>query len=98
MQDIPTNERLENIEFEVPIHPANSHCSVVAHNLNTEHNDRLALSGINLSGHDARPRLIFRKEQLPKPTPRPTPQKSDIVGNLHNTHCNGVEGAMELDE
>lgn len=52
MQDIPDDQGLENIEFEVTIAASNSDSDVVTHDLSADHSDGFTLGGVDFAGHD----------------------------------------------
>lgn len=64
--------------------------------LGTDHRHGFALGRIYFAGHDAATRLILRQLQFSKPAPRTTPQKADIISNLHERDCNGVQSARSF--
>lgn len=51
-----------------------------------------------LARHNRRPRFILRQQKLAQSTTRSGPQKADIIGNLHERHCDHVQRAVCLDD
>lgn len=98
VEDIVSDQRLENVELEVTAHATHRHRSLVAHHLSANHSQCLALRGVHLSRHDARSRLILWQVQLPEAGPGPAAEETDIVGDLEETDSDGVQRAVEINQ
>ncbi len=72
--------------------------SLVTDNLSSDHGQSLALSGVNLSGHDAAAWFVLRQAQLTQTTSRSRTKVADIIGDLHEGASNHVQSAMRLHE
>mmetsp|Transcript_7193 Transcript_7193/g.31714 ORF Transcript_7193/g.31714 Transcript_7193/m.31714 type:complete len:215 (-) Transcript_7193:1193-1837(-) len=65
LEVVERDEGLCDVELKVRSRgSAQGHAHVVADNLSAHHHHRLALRGIDLSGHDRRPRLVLREVEL----------------------------------
>lgn len=63
-KDVRDDERLEDVQLEMSAGSADGDCNVIAHDLSADHRHRLALSWVDLSGHDRRAGLVLRQAQL----------------------------------
>ena len=52
LQEVSSHDGLEDVEFEVPLHPADCDRCVVADDLSGDHRHSFALRRIDLTGHD----------------------------------------------
>src|SRR3989440_3114884 len=71
LQEVVDDERLEDVQLEVPHGAADVDGDVVAEHLGTEHRHRLALRRVHLSGHDGAAGLVLRDLQLAEPAAGP---------------------------
>src|SRR3546814_10127878 len=51
-QHIGGDQRLEDVEFEMPLHPADGNRLMIADHLRRDHRQHFALRRVNLAGHD----------------------------------------------
>jgi hypothetical protein len=85
VQDVVDDHRLAHVELEVAPAAGHGHGGVVPHHLDADHDHGLALGGVDLAGHDARPgSLGAGRARQPGPGTRPEP--ADVVGDLGERH------------
>jgi hypothetical protein len=83
--------------------------SVVSHDLSADHSHGLTLCGIHLPWHNTRtnhqptlpnvlPRFIFGDTDFAETAAGTRSEIADIIGNLHETACEGVELTRGLDD
>ena len=76
----------------------NTNGCLVTDDLSGNHSQRLALRGVDLSGHDTASWLILGQAQLTQATAGPGSEVSNIVCNLHERASNDVQGSVSLHE
>lgn len=59
MEQVTNHDRLEDVQFEVTLRTGECASGVVAKHLTTQHCHRLALSRVDLAGHDGRARFVL---------------------------------------
>ena len=69
---------------------------VVSHDLSSDHGHRLTLRGVDLARQDAASRLVLRELKFAQTTTRPGAKVPDVVSNLHQRNCHGVQGAVRF--
>ena len=82
MKNVVDDHRFTDVELEIAPASGHGHGGVVPHHLDTDHDHGFALGGVDLSGHDARPRLVGREYELGQPRSGARPEPADIVGDL----------------
>jgi hypothetical protein len=95
---IGPDERLEDIELEMPLHPADSHRDMVADDLGGDHGQHLCLGRIDLARHDRASRLILRQLQFADPRARARSKQPEVVADLGQRDGNYIEHARQLDQ
>ena len=75
-----------DVEFKVALASGQRHGAVVAHNLYGNHDQRFALGGVDLAGHDGRTGFVFWQLQFGQPAAWPCRQPAHVVGNLDEGH------------
>lgn len=98
MQQVADNQRLVHVELKLAVHAANGRGDVVAHDLGADHGERLALRGVDLSGHDAAAGLVLGQDQLAETASGTAAEVSDVLGNLGQRGGQGVEASVSLDD
>mmetsp|Transcript_23001 Transcript_23001/g.39505 ORF Transcript_23001/g.39505 Transcript_23001/m.39505 type:complete len:298 (+) Transcript_23001:194-1087(+) len=98
VDEVVDDQRLENVELEVALHASAGDGAVVADHLAANHRHRLRLGRVHLPGHDRAPRLVGREGNLADHAPRPRAEQPYVIGDLHQRHREGLEGAGGLDE
>lgn len=68
-----------------------AHSRLVSHDLSSHHGDRLALSGVDLPGHNAAARFVLGQVELAKPTTGSRAKITDVIGNFHERTSDHVE-------
>lgn len=84
--------------LEVTIGSTNSNGDMVAEDLSTNHSQGFALSWVDLSRHDGRARLIFRKKKFAQATTRTGAKQANVICDLEQWGGNGVQCTMALDQ
>lgn len=97
VQQVADHEGLEHVELELTVHAADSGSDVVTHDLGADHGKGLALSGVNLAGHDGRARLVLGEDQFTKTAAGTGSKVTDVLGNLEQRAGQGVQGTGSLD-
>ena len=98
LQDILDDDRFEDIQLKLTICACDADSGLVAHDLCGHHREGLALSRVNFAGHNAATGLVLGQAKLTETTARSRTEIPNVVGDLHERACNGVEGTMGLDE
>jgi len=98
LEQVLDQDRLEHVEFELTVRSSDRNGGVVSDDLCGNHGQSLALSRVDLSGHDRRTRLVLRKGKLSETTSRSRCEVTDVVGNLHQRNGDGVHGSGSLDD
>ena len=94
LEHVVGDERLEDVQLEVPLARADLNRGVVAHHLGRHHRQALALGGVHLARHDRGARLVLRQDQLPKAAARAAAEPTDVIGDLHQRTRQHRQGAM----
>lgn len=97
MQQVANDEGLVNVELELAVHATNGGSNVVAHDLGANHGQGLALSGVDLAGHDGRARLVLGQVELTETTSGTAAKVANVLGNLGQGTSQGVERTVSLD-
>ena len=84
--------------LELSVRSSDGDGSVVSHHLASDHGQSLALSRVDLSGHDGGSRLVLGEGELSKAASRSGSEVSDVVGDLHERNGDGVESSGSLDD
>lgn len=84
--------------LELAVAAGDAHGRVVAHNLSSDHGQGLALSRVDLAGHDAGTGLVLREGEFAQAAARAGAEVPDVVGDLHERAGDDVERAVSLDE
>ena len=92
------HERLEDVQLKVSVHAANGHGRLVAHDLRADHGQGLALRRVDLAWHDGAPGLVLGKTQFAKSAARARTQETNVLRDLEERACEGVEGAVGFDD
>ncbi len=98
MQEIIDHDGFEDVELEVTGGAADVDGDVVAEDLGGDHGEGLALRGVDLAGHDGGTRLVIGDMDLADAAARTGAEHPNVVGNFHQAHGDGLEGAMALDD
>lgn len=91
IRELPTH-------LELSVRSSDGDGGVVSHHLASDHGQSLALSRVDLSGHDRRSRLVLGERELSETTSRSGSEVSDVVGDLHERDGDGVESSGGLDD
>lgn len=84
----------ENIQLEVALACCHTNSYVVAHYLNCDHCYLLALSGVDLAGHDGGTGLVLGDSDLAETVSGSACQPSYIVGDLHHISSESLESTV----
>jgi hypothetical protein len=98
LEQVLDQDRLEHVEFELTVRSSDRNGSVVSNDLCGDHGQSLALSRVDLSGHDRRTGLVLRERKLSQTTSRSRGEVTNVVGDLHQRDGNGVHGSGSLDD
>ena len=98
MKEVPDHDGLEDVELKVALGAGESDGRLVAEDLAAEHGQALALGRVDLSGHDGRTGLVLGKIKLTKTAARTGAEETDVLGDLEEGGCDGVELAVGLDD
>lgn len=98
VEQVGDHDGLEDVQLELAVHATNGGSDVVTHNLSADHGERLALGGVDLSGHDGRAGLVLGEAQLAETAAGSGSEVTDILGNLEQRAGQGVQGAGCLDD
>src|ERR1700742_3576133 len=98
VKQVSNQEGLEDVQFELTAQATHGSRSVVTHHLGCDHGHGLALSGVDLSRHDATAGFIFRKNQLSQTPARTGSEVSDVVGDLEETDGKSIQRSRSLDD
>lgn len=90
LDNIENYHWFEHVQLEMPVGSSHRHCHIVPDDLCADHRQRLALGGVHLPWHYGRSLLVLWEFQLAEPCPWSASKESDIVGDLHQTHCKSV--------
>lgn len=96
VQHILDDQGLEHVQLEVTVAATDSHGDVVAYYLGAAHSDGLALGGVDLAGHDGRTRLVLGKGELTETATGAGAEEPNVVGDLHKSAGEGVQGPGEV--
>ena len=78
----PRDQRLEDVEFEMPLAVGEGDDGAIADHLRADHAERFDLGRIDLARHDRGAGLVLRQTQFPEPRPRSRPQQSNVARDL----------------
>lgn len=90
--------QVDGTHLKLSVRSSNRDGHVVTHDLGGDHGEGLALSGVDLSGHDGRSGLVLGEAELSKSATGSTSEVTDVVGDLHEGDGEDVEGARGLDD
>src|SRR4029077_10797368 len=85
------DDRLEDIEFEMPLAASDRYGGVIAEYPRTNHCKRFALCRIDLAWHDRRARLVFRQDQFAQARARARSEQAYVVCDLEQAGGYRVE-------
>lgn len=66
--------------------------------MSADHGHGLALSRVDLAGHDGRARLVLGQRQFTETAAGTRAKESDIVGDLHEGDGDGVQSTVGFDD
>jgi hypothetical protein len=98
VKEVGDHDGLEDVEFEVTLGAGEGDGGVVAEDLGAEHGEGLALGGVDLAGHDGATGLVLGELELGKTAARTGAEEADVLGDLEEGDCEGVELAVGLDD
>lgn len=98
VQEVGDHDGLEDVELEVTLGAGEGDGGVVAEDLGAEHGEGLALGGVDLAGHDGATGLVLGELELGKTAARTGAEETDVLGDLEEGDCEGVELAVGLDD
>jgi hypothetical protein len=98
VQEVGDHDGLEDVELEVTLGAGEGDGGVVAEDLGAEHGEGLALGGVDLAGHDGATGLVLGELELGKTAARTGAEEADVLGDLEERDCEGVELAVGLDD
>ena len=76
------DQRLVDVELELPLAGRDADRHVVPHHLGAHHGQRLDLRRVDLARHDRAARLVLRQLQFAQPGARAAAHQADVVGDL----------------
>ncbi len=82
LQDVVCHHGFVDVEFEVALGARESDGGVVSENMRADLRQRLALSWIDLAGHDRRPGLVLRQHEFAEAAAGAGPEQADVVGDF----------------
>jgi hypothetical protein len=85
-------------DLELSIRSSDGDGGVVTHDLSGDHGEGLALSRVDLSGHDGRSGLVLGEGELAETASGSRGKVSDVVRDLHEGDGDGVEGTGGFDD
>ena len=97
-QEVVDADRHKHVELKIALRCRQSDSNVVCHDLHRHHGDSLALSRIDLAGHDGRPRFVLRDADLTQPATRTACQPPHIVGDFHEVGSQRFQRPMRKDQ
>ena len=98
MEQIADHDGLEDVELKVTLRSSEGGGGLVTEYLGADHGEGLALCGVDLAGHDGRTGLVLGQLQLTKTASGSGTEEADVLGDLEEGGCEGVELAMGLDD
>ena len=98
VQEVGDHDGLEDVELEVTLRAGEGDGGVVAEDLGAEHGEGLALGGVDLAGHDGATGLVLGELELSKTAAGTGAEETDVLGDLEEGDCEGVELAVGLDD
>ena len=98
LEEVLDEDRLEDVQLELAVATCDANGGVVAHDLRSDHSERLALRRVDLAWHDRATRLVLGKRKLAKAAARAGTKVSNVISNLHEADCDSVERAARLDD
>ena len=88
---------MKTFSSKLPLGSRHPDGDVVAHDLDGDHRDRLALGGVDLAGHDRGAGLVFGDEDFAEAVSGAGSQPADVVCDLHHIRRQRFEGAVGED-
>lgn len=98
VQEVGDHDGLEDIELEVTLRAGEGDGGVVAEDLGAEHGQGLALSRVDLAGHDGAAGLVLGELELGETAAGAGAEETDVLGDLEEGDGDGVELAVGLDD
>jgi len=98
VEKVADHDGLEDVQLELTVHTTNGGSNVVTHHLGADHGKGLALSRVDLSGHDGRSRLVLGQNQLTQTATGTGTKVTDILGNLEQRASQGVQRTGSLND
>jgi len=96
VQEVGDHDGLEDVELEVTLGTGEGDGGVVAEHLGAEHSEGLALGGVDLAGHDGATGLVLGELELGKTAARTRAEETNVLSDLEEGNCEGVELAVGL--
>ena len=97
VQQVPDHYRLEDVECKVALRSCKGHGGLVAKHLGAQHGHALALSGVDLAGHDGRTGLVLGKLELSKTAAGTGAEEANVLGDLEEGGGQSDELSVGLD-
>ena len=97
LEEVVDADRHEDVQLEIALGSRHPDGDVVAHDLDGDHRDRLALGGVDLAGHDRGAGLVFGDEDFAEAVSGAGSQPADVVCDLHHIRRQRFEGAVGED-
>lgn len=89
---------LKNVELKVTLGAGESDSGLVTEDLAAKHSHALALSRVDLSRHDGRTGLVLGKAEFTKTAARSGTKETNVLSDLEERSCDGVELTVGLDD
>src|SRR5260221_11071769 len=96
LEHVVQHDRLIHVKLEVSLRTGEGHCMVVTKDLHCYHGHCLALSGVDLAGHDGGTRFVFGKLKFREAGPWTACIPTNIVRDLHQRAGEGPQRAAQV--
>ncbi|MNO92612.1 hypothetical protein D3C76_841930 [compost metagenome] len=93
LQQVVDDHRLEHVQLQMPLAGGKADRRVIAQHLAGQHRQCFALGRVDLAWHDRAARLVGRQAYLGQPGARAGTQQAQVVGDFHQGHGQGLQGA-----